>query len=205
MANLTSPNDLALLAAAQAGDHDAYETLIDRRYRSALYAVALTLVRNHDMAEQHVQTSLMRAWMRLPSLAGFNGDGPDLEGWLFTILRNSCLDELRRLQLRRMVPFDQDMHERIYADDHYAFMRAPDAEMDRADDRLRLWRAMRRLDTRSRAALILHHIEGFSLREISDLFNRNAPRQRAIRPAAIKSLLWRARATLRRELEAEVA
>lgn len=57
-----------------------------------LRAFANSLCRNSDQADDLVQQTLLKAWDKLDS---FNA-GTNLKAWLFAILRNTFLSELRR-------------------------------------------------------------------------------------------------------------
>ena len=56
---------------------------------------ALTLTSNEHRAEDLVQTTLMKAWASRDSFC----EGTNLRAWLFTILRNTFLSELRKYRL----------------------------------------------------------------------------------------------------------
>ncbi len=57
----------------------------------AMYRVALRMLRDHHEAEDAVQDALNKAWK---NLGQFRADS-ELKPWLFKILTNTCLDQLR--------------------------------------------------------------------------------------------------------------
>lgn len=61
-------------------------------YLEGLYGYALVLTRNHAEAEDLVQETYLRA---LAALGGLRA-GSNMKGWLFTILRNIWLNQLRK-------------------------------------------------------------------------------------------------------------
>jgi RNA polymerase sigma-70 factor (ECF subfamily) len=69
-------------------DHDT-ESLL---YIDGLYSYALVLTRNHADAEDLTQETYVRAMPALGSLR----PGSNLKAWLFTILRNVWLNQLRK-------------------------------------------------------------------------------------------------------------
>ena len=71
-----------------AGQTDA--TVID--HLDGLYSYALVLTRNHAEAEDLVQETYVRA---LPAMGRLRTDS-NTKGWLFTILRNVWLNQLRK-------------------------------------------------------------------------------------------------------------
>ena len=60
-------------------------------YLDGLYGYAMVLSRNRTEAEDLVQETCLRALRAI----GLRGDG-SVKGWLFTILRNIWLNQLRR-------------------------------------------------------------------------------------------------------------
>src|SRR5258705_11123861 len=61
-------------------------------YINGLYSYALVLTRNHAEAEDLVQETYVRA---LPAMGKLRA-GSNMKGWLFTILRNVWLNQLRK-------------------------------------------------------------------------------------------------------------
>jgi RNA polymerase sigma-70 factor (ECF subfamily) len=61
-------------------------------------AYARGLTRDHSLADDVVQETLLRAWRHrglLVDMQGADGEGP-VRGWLFTVARNVVVDEVRR-------------------------------------------------------------------------------------------------------------
>ena len=79
-----------LLAAAQAGDGDAFGVLITPHLK-LLRSLAYRLLANRADSEDAVQETLVRA---LAEIDGFRGEA-SLKTWLFRIATNICLDMLR--------------------------------------------------------------------------------------------------------------
>jgi RNA polymerase sigma-70 factor (ECF subfamily) len=72
-------------------------------YLDGLYSYALILTRNHAEAEDLVQETYVRA---IPAMGRLRADS-NTKGWLFTILRNIWLNQLRkRRNGRQMIEID---------------------------------------------------------------------------------------------------
>lgn len=84
--------------AAQFDSRAGFEALV-REHATAMYRVALAIVRDPALAEDVVQESVLRAW---DNLSTFRGEG-SMRGWLLRITHNAAVSELRR---RREVPSD---------------------------------------------------------------------------------------------------
>jgi RNA polymerase sigma-70 factor, ECF subfamily len=76
-------HDAGLVQRFNAGDETAFVEIV-QRYRSTLFGVAFTLLRNHADAEEIAQDALIRAHR---SLARFRGDA-SLSAWLHCITLN---------------------------------------------------------------------------------------------------------------------
>ena len=61
-------------------------------YLDGLYSYALVLTRNHAEAEDLVQETYVRAMQAMERLRA----GSNIKGWLFTILKNIWLNQLRK-------------------------------------------------------------------------------------------------------------
>src|SRR5690349_4907029 len=81
--------DRVLVQAAQAGDLDAFETLV-RRYQAPVYRIALRLLHSSADAEDVTQDTFIRAWRSLPRFRGESA----FPTWLYRIVTRRCLDLL---------------------------------------------------------------------------------------------------------------
>lgn len=136
--------DLAAVAAANAGD---------------LYRFALHLTHDRAAAEDLVQDTLVRAWERREQ---FRGDAA-LRTWLHRILHNLAVDRARRDA--RELP-TADVEER-WRDDAYTV--DTEAVVARAQTREDLQDALIRVPEVNRTTLVLHDVEGWTVREIAEV------------------------------------
>ena len=89
-----------LLAAARAGDEDAYTALVTT-HRPALHAHCYRMLGSVPDAEDALQEALLRAWRGLPRFEGRSS----LKTWLYTIATNACLRAIER-RPKRVLPID---------------------------------------------------------------------------------------------------
>lgn len=89
-------SDELLMAAVAAGDAQALEQLYTR-YSRVAFGLALRILTSAEPAEDVVQEAFWRVWNRA---ATFQSGSGQFAPWLFGIVRNLCIDELRRRQSR---------------------------------------------------------------------------------------------------------
>jgi RNA polymerase sigma factor (sigma-70 family) len=169
--------DERLVAAIRAGDDDAFAAIHDR-YRDRLVAFARRLLAGtgHD-AEDVVQDAFIRA------LAGLRATDAEmnLRPWLYMIVRNRAMDELRR-PTRVAAELDDVAHLRPVEDLDPA-VRVVERERFR-----RVVDGIGRLPERQRMALVMREMDGASHVEMAGALGTTVP--------GTKSLLVRARAAL---------
>lgn len=136
-----------------------------------LYRVAYSTLRNNADCEDAVQDALLKAWSKLHTLK----EPAYFETWLIRILIN----ESRQL-LRRRGTAETELTENI-----------PQPEQEE----ISLHQAIMHLPEKQRIAVELHHIEGYSVREVAKLMR--------LPEGTIKWRLKRAREQLKDILEKE--
>lgn len=175
--DVTSPDDLDLVAAYVGGDESAFHELVERHQRR-VYEICYRYFRDHRDAEDATQET----FLALARHAGrFRGDAK-LATWLHRVALNVCHDIARR-RARRPLPVQHeplDLADRV---DPVAFR---ETELD-------LHSALAQLDAPSRCALTLVAIEDRSYAEAAEIAGVSVP--------ALKSRVHRARARLSDILE----
>ena len=165
-------------------DHGRPQEKFDfSEYLDGLYGYAIVLSRNSTEAEDLVQETCLRA---LRAIDGLRGEG-SIKSWLFTILRNIWLNQVRR---RRTAP---DLIE-LDADDNGSTAPADATQDPHADyvsrfERERVRVAIGQLPVEFREIIILREYEELSYQEIAALLD--CP------PGTVMSRLARARSKLR--------
>jgi RNA polymerase sigma-70 factor (ECF subfamily) len=161
---------------------------IVERHRDEFHARSRRILRSPQDAEDALQEALLRAWRALPSFEGRSS----LRSWLYRIVTNASLDEIKR-RPERVVPLD--LIGGMPRDHRHAPAVEPALEgryLSREDFERALIVAMRLLPARQRAVLILRDALGFSARETASRLE--------ISVAAANSHLQRARARLGEDL-----
>lgn len=141
-----------LLARIAAGDQEALAQLYSRA-RGAVYALALSYVKNAHDAQDITQDTFVQIWDNAPQ---YRPKGSPM-GWILTIARNLALMKLRRMQ--RHGELDEEQWNAIPAD-------APGVS---SEDRLLLQNALAALEEQERRVVVLHAVTGLKHREIAAL------------------------------------
>ena len=90
-------SEAALVSRCQAGDVEAFRALVDQHSR-ILFGTAYLMTRDRGLAEDAVQTALIKMWEKLPSLRR-NGS---LKAWLVRIVINEVNQQRRKKRLPTM-------------------------------------------------------------------------------------------------------
>src|SRR5882762_10237149 len=91
-----SPQVDTLIRAAQSGDQDAFEQLV-RTYDQSVLRLAMNLLRSPEDARDVYQEAFLRVYRNLHA---FRFDC-SFHTWLYRIVTNICLDQLRKRKVRR--------------------------------------------------------------------------------------------------------
>lgn len=173
--------DLGLIRRCLEGDTQAWADLY-LRYRTPLYALCLSWTREHAFAEDVVHDAFVRAYEQMGSFDQTRRFFP----WLATIARNCLRDIHRQRHGRTQVEMPEDAGNGTCSDSTL------EAVID-SEERIRLQAALASLPTAQRTALLLAELGGLSYAEVA--------RSIGASESAVKSLIFRARAMLRRTLQ----
>jgi RNA polymerase sigma-70 factor, ECF subfamily len=181
----------AVVAAAQAGDQEAFSGLVER-YRRELQVHCYRMLGSFEESEDLTQETFLRAWRKR---RGFKGRST-FRAWLYRIATNACLDALAR-EPRRPSPESEVPWLQPYPDRLLDEIQSPDAEPDDAvvskeTIEIAFLVAIQHLSPKQRAVLILRDVLGWSAKDAASLLDTTV--------ASVNSALQRARATLKRRL-----
>lgn len=130
---------------------------------------------DRDEAEDIAQEALVKAYMS----AGSFVERYTFRTWLYKIAYRTLLDHAKRPRLERL-------------SERSDFAGRPEYAADAAFRYEALYAAIRRLPEQSRAAVLLYHIEGYSMAEIASITHSN--------PVAVRQRLSRGMKMLRKLL-----
>jgi RNA polymerase sigma-70 factor, ECF subfamily len=172
------PSEREEYRAAIHGDREAFEMII-RMHSRTLFAIAYGILQSREEAEDVVQDSLIKAWKTRWRVR----DPEKFPAWLATIARHKARDVFRK---RRTVPLPEQVTEPI----------EPGPANTSALD-YRLQSALAALPELHRAALTLRYFEGMDYRTIENTLG--------LTNGALRGILGRALASMRKELRPALA
>jgi RNA polymerase sigma-70 factor, ECF subfamily len=187
------PSDVELVRAYRAGDVHAFEEL-HRRYVGSIYRLVRRKLGDGLLAEDISQETFLKALRMLDRV----DDTFNFGGWVHTVARNLCYDELRRRQR------DQRVEEAEGQDEPAADLLASLPSTSRSFDpvsvqesnemRRQVWTVAQRLPEKYRLVLTLRELQGLSYRRIAQILKMSE--------SAVETLLYRARLRFKEEFVA---
>jgi len=164
-------NDAELIRQAQRGDRAAFEQLV-RQYDQAVLRLALHLTGREQDARDIYQEAFLKAYR---NIGNFRFEC-SFYTWIYRIVTNLCLDQLRRKAVRKEdAPVAYDQHGEEYSlldrvsDDRSGA--SPERDLMRRELGARIARALTRLTPRERMVFEMKHYQGLKLRTIGEALN----------------------------------
>jgi RNA polymerase sigma-70 factor (ECF subfamily) len=156
--------DNNLVRKAARGDVEAFARLA-RNYSGLVYRVTMRV-----LGPQDAQDASQEVWLRVwRDLKRFRGDSA-FSTWLYKITVNTCLNARRQRQTREAREFGDELPYLtipIPPGDEYD----PEAAALTGERRAEIFRALERVRTEHRAALVLRHMEGLSYAEVAQILD----------------------------------
>lgn len=147
----TSEKDI--LRAAAGGNKQAYQKIVTR-YKSTAFYVALGFVKNVQDALDISQDAFIRAFRKIKKFDQSKAFYP----WFYIILKNLCLDHLRKQRRMREIPIEKI---NVFED-----------ESRNLEIRDALWKGIEMLPLVQREVIILKYFHQYSYQEIAEIIQK---------------------------------
>lgn len=182
-------SEAALLDECRRGNASAFEKLVVL-YEKKVYNLAFRMVGNHEDASDIAQEAFLKVYT---SLDQFRGES-SFSTWLYRVVSNACLDELRHRARHKVVSIDTPVSPE---DPSPRQIPSKDPEpghgIERAEVSNAVQQGIKELPDDHRIILVLRDIQGLSYEEIAQVLNMPL--------GTVKSRLNRARLSLRDRLQ----
>jgi RNA polymerase sigma-70 factor, ECF subfamily len=178
--------DHELMVKVGNGDHAAFRQLVER-HQNPLVGTITKMLGNDSDSEDIAQQVFIRIWKHAKRYKPDN----KFTTYLYTIARNLVYNESRRRSRKRTSSTDQlseEHHLQFPGDANHE----PDNNLLEAELRSAIDIAIQKLPENQRLAVILRRCENVPYEEIAVILKTSVP--------SVKSLLFRARTTLREHL-----
>lgn len=178
--------DHELMVKIGNGDHFAFRHLVDR-HQNSLVGTISKMLGNESDSEDIAQQVFIRIWKHAKRYKPEN----KFTTYLYTIARNLVYNESRRRARKKTASTEHlsEEHHLQFPDDAN---HEPDNNLLEAELRDAIDAAIRKLPENQRMAVVLRRYENVPYEEIAVILNTSVP--------SVKSLLFRARTTLREHL-----
>ena len=179
--------DISLIIEAQKGDIHAFEELL-LKIEKTIYNTVYRLVLNHEDAKDLSQEIIIKIYKNLDKCE----DVRAFKGWMFRIIKNTCMDEFRKRKNKHTKSIDDDFSEDI-KNQISAKDKTPEEEFISKETVVLVREAISKLPEQHRILIILRDLNGLSYEEISKVLE--------VSIGTVKSRLSRARASLKQIIE----
>jgi RNA polymerase sigma-70 factor (ECF subfamily) len=184
-------DESALIRAAQNGDEEAFARLV-RAYDQNVLRLAMNMLRSPEDARDVYQEAFLRVYRNLHN---FRFDC-SFHTWLYRIVTNLCLDQLRKRKVRKeespVVSTPEGPLDRMDAVQEERVDGNPQRHLFSGELRARIKEVLEQLTPRERMVFELRHYQGLRLRNIGEVLGTTEE--------AAKNCLFRATQKMRAAL-----
>ena len=165
VAGTDSKSDVGLVVAAKGGDAKAFEELV-KRYDRKMFAVANRITKSREDAEDIVQETFLKAFLRLETFQGKS----QFSTWLTRIAMNEGLMLLRRKRrVFEIFPARSDEHAQVPPEVFVDLKPSSEESYLRKERKELLTGAVNRLSPKCRKTILLQSMEGRSVEDVAKI------------------------------------
>ena len=179
-----------LVEKSQQGDIESFELLV-KNYQKLAFNIAYRMLGNTEDAADATQDAMIKVYKSMHSFKG----NSNFSTWLYRIVTNTCLDELRKRKKDKVFSYDKN----IDTKEGELEREIPDTSniteeiVERKEGLQDLARAINDLPEQHRIVIVLRDVKGFSYEEIAEILDCSQ--------GTIKSRISRARIALKENLQ----
>lgn len=154
-------SDEALMLRAAEDDLEAFELLV-KRHQNRIYRMAYHMLGNQDDAWDASQEIFLKVYNARKGYV----QNAKFTTWLYRIANNAVIDKIRQNKRASKIMAVEDLVVEPKSKE-----RSPQAMLNHTDNNEQLTSALLKLSERQRSMVLMKYYEGFSIKEIAELFN----------------------------------
>ncbi|NBB94838.1 MAG: sigma-70 family RNA polymerase sigma factor [Planctomycetes bacterium] len=182
---------MRLMLAFQAGNAAAFDRLVERNVKT-VHALVYRFLREASMLDDITQEVFLRVYRYAPRYQ----PSAKFSTWLYRITANLCFNVMRSRKKRRAASLDAMGDDDSHREVPDPSQPSPQADLDAEERRRLAVEAVNRLPENQRLAIVLNKFHDLSYEDIAETMETTT--------MAVKSLLSRARANLRDDLQRQL-
>ncbi len=157
-------NDRDLAVRIQKGDRNAFTELVSA-YQNRIFNFTYQFFRNEDLAAELTQETFLRVFRFLRRY----DPKKKFSTWIYSIAKNICIDEYRRLKRGKTVSMHEIPPGAIVGDSDARHLKDPSYISMQMEERMFIEESIALLPEKYRMAIILCYFQDLSYREIGDI------------------------------------
>ena len=161
----TEIDDSVLIFKYLEGDSKSLDILIEK-YLRQIYSFVYKNVGDEAQAEDITQEVFIKVWKNINKF----DQNKDFKPWIYQIAKNTSIDYLRK---KKSIPFSRFENENGQNFITDTITEKPANLLENISDKKTLVTAMQGLSVKDQKIINLRHKEGFSFREIAEIFQES--------------------------------
>ena len=156
--------DTVLAVKAQKGDREAFGVLVEN-FQTRIYSFCYQFFRDREIASEMAQETFLRAYRYIKKY----DPKRKFSTWIYSIAKNICIDEKRKMDRSRAVSIDDVSSASIQSNQQSQHLKNPSQISQHLEDRLLLEEAISELPEKYKTAIILCYFQELPYQEIADV------------------------------------
>jgi len=150
------------------GEEESFNILV-QRYTKPLYLFALRMTGKNELAEDIVQETFLKVWKKISS---YKNGSNTFKSWVFTITRNTTIDQLRKKKMPVVSDFDTKDGNNYLMDTVYDAETLPSNLIEKAEQKNMLEGALNSLSIENKEILTLHYQDEMTFETIGKILKK---------------------------------
>lgn len=168
MDDVTKLKDEELVFHYTEGNNSAFVELVNR-YLKPSYNFSYRLCGNEKDAEEIVQESFVKIWKNINKFR----QGEKFKTWLYTIIRNTTIDWMRKKKSILFSEFENDEGDNFIEDTLADSEKIADEVFEIAEKKIMTEKLLAELSIQYREVILLRYHEGLDFEEIANMLKKS--------------------------------